>query len=495
MEEIEIIQDKMNDYHSNWKQNEGAPDSWCPLPWSHINIQINGTYKVCCHSSNGTIRDKDRKPFRCGEVSWNNVMNSDIMKSIRKNMLRGEWASECTRCQQQFNSGMRGANILSRHKLAKDVESKNHPGYLKTKTLTKTDGSISLKDFPISFPDIRFSNLCNLKCVTCGPDESNSWYKDHQQIFGKNNLNHNVEEQMNENSRKNKREEEKYVDLSSNYWSQIEEHIHSFRRIYISGGEPLLMKPYYKFLKKCIENKVAGKITIEFNSNMTHLPPQIYDLWRQFKEIHVGASLDGFGNIHNYMRYPGKWHHIEKNMLQTDNGGEHLKCHIGTTVSVLNIWHLPQFIEYIMNKNYKKFGSSLFPVVSHCALYIPVFLNLNILEESFKEKIRIRFEKYKIKFSNYDWQSAHGTSHLHSWEEKVMGACKILDNYIKFMKQISYHPEELTKWRSHFIYYMDKLDELRKTTWPSIFPELYTSTLAWRKLKQPERWSKYYARL
>ena len=481
----------MNDYHTNWKQNKGAPSSWCPLPWSHINIQIDGTYKICCHSSNGTIRDKNGSPFHSGEVRWIDIMNSDIMKSIRKSMLRGKWAPECTRCQQQFNSGMTGANILSRYKLAKDTESQNHPGYLKTKALTKTDGSISLKDFPISFPDIRFSNLCNLKCTTCGPDESNSWYRDHQVIFGENDSNYNIKQQMGINEDSNKNKNEQYVDLSSSYWPQIEKHIHSFRRVYLSGGEPLLMKPYYKFLKKCIENNVAEKMCVEFNSNMTHLPSQADMLWKQFKEVHVGVSLDGFGDIHNYMRYPGKWHHIEKNMSQIDKSGEYLKCHIGATVSVLNIWHLPQFIEYIMKKNYKKFGSSLFPVISHCALYIPVFLNLNVLEENFKDKIRVRFEKYKNFFSDYDWQSVYGSSHLNSWEEKITGACKILDNYIKFMNQISYHPDELIKWRSHFIYYMDKLDELRKTNWPKIFPELYNSTLTWRKLKQPEKWSKY----
>ena len=79
-------------------------------------------------------------------------------------------------------------------------------------------------------------------------------------------------------------------------------------------------------------------------------------------------------------------------------------------------------------------------------------------------------------------KSACGVSRVSSWEEKINRACEMLDNYIRFMHQISYHPEELIKWRSFFIHSMDKLDVLRRTNWPEIFPELYESTLKWRRL-------------
>ena len=51
------------------------------------------------------------------------------------------------------------------------------------------------------------------------------------------------------------------------------------------------------------------------------------------------------------------------------------------------------------------------------------------------------------------------------------------------MYQISYSEEELNKWRSFFIHFMDRLDKLRKLHWHKFFPELYKSTLGWRKLK------------
>ena len=31
--------------------------------------------------------------------------------------------------------------------------------------------------------DFRFSNLCNFKCRTCGPDLSSSWYEDHNKMW------------------------------------------------------------------------------------------------------------------------------------------------------------------------------------------------------------------------------------------------------------------------------------------------------------------------
>ena len=46
---------------------------------------------------------------------------------------------------------------------------------------TKEDGSA---DFVIKYWDIRFSNLCNLACRSCGTWFSSNWYEDHKKLTG-----------------------------------------------------------------------------------------------------------------------------------------------------------------------------------------------------------------------------------------------------------------------------------------------------------------------
>ena len=480
----------MNHSKKTLGESKEIPNSWCPLPWSHISIKGNGTYRLCCHSNTsknrGILTDTQGVPLHIDRANWKDVINSETMKSVRKNMLAGKWSPECQRCQREFNSGMVARNFKERDILANTVESEIYPSYPKAQTLTQSDGSILLTDFPISFPDIRFGNLCNLRCAMCSPVDSSAWYKEYHTIFG----NHidrskeNIVFVQNSNGGVKTQEDVFNWSESPKFWSQIEKYIHQFRRIYIAGGEPLLINDYYKFLRKCIQKNVAKKLTIEMNSNITYIPKKVWSLWKEFKRVHIGISLDGFGKVNDFIRYPSKWNLIEKQLLQFNERSANLTCYITTSVSVLNIWHLPLFLEYLMKKNYKCIGLEETPLINPHPVHRSYFLNINVLEESFKEKIKEHFKIYKEKISNFDWQSAYGNSQQFSWEKKINRACKIMDNYVEFMYQVSCQKEKLVKWRSDFIYFMDKLDELRGVCWENTFPELYESTLEWRKLQQ-----------
>ena len=473
--------------------NKGAPDSWCPLPWSLINIKSNGTYRLCDHSASsknkGILKNKNGIPFSITEkAEWNSIINSETIKTVRKNMLAGKWSPECARCQRERDSGMQAHNFYERNELAGLIEPENYPSYLKTRERTKSDGAVSPKDFPVSFLNIRFGNLCNLRCAMCHPADSSAWKKEYKTIWGHDLPAGAKNSFSNQNFNEKKAPETpetntfNWID-NQHLWSEIQKHKSTFRKIYIVGGEPLLMPSYYKFLQWCVDSGTAGKLTVEFNTNLTRIPSSACRLWRQFKRIYIGISLDGCGKINDFIRYPSKWSHIERNVSRIDElKNQNIDCYIITSVSVLNIWHLPEFIEYLMKANHSQIGLWQSLIINAHPVHKPHYLNINILDEDFKEKIKNRFHEYKEKFSNYDWRSACGPSRIGNWEEKTTRVCKILDNYIKFMSKVPYPSNDLKKWRRRFIYYMDKLDQLRKTNWPETFPELYKSTLEWRKL-------------
>lgn len=488
---------KIDKYQENLNQNKEAPDSWCVIPWSHVSIKGNGTYRLCCQSGSsqnfGILRDEKKQPFYIGKADWEQVINSDIMKSVRKNMLQGKWSKECIRCEREHNSGMKSRNIYERFTLATVVEPENYPGYIKTKALTKPDGSISLSDFPISSFYIRFSNLCNLKCVMCSPPDSNQWYEDFSTLWGGGERyffeGENKVSLISDSKGKLKTKENIYEwSNNSHLWSQIEKNLENFRYVFISGGEPFLIKEYYDFLQKCIERDLSSKLIIECSSNITSIPAKAFTLWKHFKLILIGISLDGVGAVNNFIRYPSKWDTIEKNLLMLNETGENVELHVNTTVSLLNIFEFPKLIEYIMKNNFKKIGpwkKDLFmkvPLINPHPLHRPEYLNVNILEENFKEKIKKHFNCFKDEISAFDWQAAYGESRGGSWNKKIDHACRILDNYHEFMYKIKYNKTELDRLRKQFIYFMDKLDNLRGTCWQKVLPELYEHTMKWRKI-------------
>ena len=464
------MESELNTAKKNLEQNKEAPASWCVLPWSHIDTTNEGTYRMCCYSHD-VLKDEKNNPFHVTQANWEKVINSESMKSVRKNMLRGHWSEECKRCKLEYESGMFSKNLFERSNMAKDVEMEHYPSYLKAKKNTGSDGSISSKKFPIFHFALRFGNLCNLKCVMCGPPNSSKWFDDYQALFKERFYQKELETNV--------------FNWNDNpyFWSQVEKHMSHFRRIYISGGEPLLIKSHYEFLRKCIKTDLAGKLTIKYNSNITRIPKIAWRLWKHFKLIKIGASVDGLSEINDFIRYPSQWNQIEKNLRKLNKTEGNFDLNIRTTVSVLNIWHLPEFIEYIMKANYKNINNKNMSVLQLHPVHAPEYLNIKILEDSFKRKISEHFEQYKIKISQFDWQSSYGSSNGFSWEQKVKRTCQILDNFIRYMNHdMQFSEKKLNKLRKKFIYFLDRLDELRNTNWPKVFPELHESTLKWRNL-------------
>lgn len=472
----------MNYYSENMEANKEAPASWCVLPWSQMSINGNGVYRPCCNAFvNGKrvlLEKTDGKVMRIQDTSFDDVINSSIMRSMRLKMLQGKWPKECSRCEKEFKENTNPMNMRMRSGLSLCVEREDYPDFKKAKALTRNDGSISLKDFPVLFMDIRFGNLCNLKCLMCGPADSSMWYKDYSAVTGK--------KYFNDAGQKIDLTEKQIFDWSQDsfFLSQVGEHRPSFRKVNIVGGEPLIIKAHYDFLERCVEQGVASKIYLTYNSNITVIPQFVWDLWRNFKEINMNLSVDGFGSVNEFIRYPSKWSKIEKNLQKFDTAKGNFCFQIATCISVLNIWHLPEFIFYIMKRNHLQIGMPN-RIIEHQPVHGPERFNISILPDSFKQCLRERFNEYKEKIASFDWLTVCGDSNAGEWDEKVKRACEILDSYIGFMNLKQFDREQISLHRKLFVDRMDKLDKLRGTCWSKTLPELYKHTAEWRKIEWP----------
>jgi hypothetical protein len=480
----------MSDRKKNIDANIDAPDSWCPLPWSHVNIKGNGTYRVCCHSaaseSRGTLKDIDGKALHISDVDWEDVINNDTMKTVRKEMLEGKWPEPCVRCQREFNSGMQSRNHYERSLLADLVESKNYASYEKAKALTAEDGSLNVEDFPVSFLDIRFGNLCNLKCVMCSPTDSNQWYDDYNAVWGYDNFYDSGEKIKLVKNAKGKLQPEKNIYEWSDdpkLWEEIEKNIHNLRRLYIVGGEPLIIDSHYDFLQKCVDEGYAKNLTVEYNSNITNIPQRAWDIWKHFNKIIMGVSIDGIGDVNDLIRFPSKWWKIEENLKKFSTSEGNYDVHITSTIQILNIWQLPEFIDYILENNLARIGPwAKTPIMSPHPVHRPAYLNVNILPDDFKQAICDRFTQWQEKYKTTDYQSLYGDSCGATWEQKITHAVKILETYKEYMYKVKYPEDELTKWRSNCVHYLDVLDSRRKTDWKTVCPELYAAIEEWYEL-------------
>ena len=216
------------------------------------------------------------------------------LQQVKVQLQRGEWPDNCVSCQQHEQK-----NLTSRR---------------------LTSGKQRLHD-QIQNVEINLSNLCNLKCAMCSPTDSNQWYDDYNAVWGYDHFWDSGEKIQLEKNKKNKFQPVKNIFEWSddpNLWKQIENHIDQFRRIYIVGGEPLIIDAHYDFLQKCVDGGYAKNLVIEYNSNITNIPQRAWNIWKHFKNVVVGVSIDGIGEVNNLIRFPSKWWKIEENLLKSD---------------------------------------------------------------------------------------------------------------------------------------------------------------------------------
>ena len=421
---------------------------FCPLPWISTNIRNNGDLRLCCHSNHGPdkglLRKSDNTVYNAKNDSFSEAINSEKSKDTRLKLLNNKWPEDCIRCKREEAAGIRSRFTYEKEIWADYIDED------KARTLTKNDGTIDPK--PVYF-DIRFGNKCNLACRICSPTDSSLWYKDHYNLHGNTYWDTGGKVTIEKNSNKYYTDNTSYEWYKSeSFWKELKKQIPYIKHVHMVGGEPLIINEQYKFLEECIKQGYAKNIIIEHNSNIVNIPDKAWNLWKHFKTIKIGASIDGFGKANDYMRYPSKWENIEKNLLRFENEKDiDLRIWIACTVSIYNIYYLPEFFEWIISQNFKNIGSDWMPIASLHPLHAPKHLNCKILPLNVKNKIKKHFDEFSDS----------------KFKDKVKPARKLLNQYLEYMFQDDWSSE-----MPKFLEINNKLDKLRNTYMKDYLPEL-----------------------
>lgn len=425
--------------------------SFCPIPWNFQAIQNNGIIRVCCQMnmtpSRGTLKKPDGTSYNAKHDFLDDARNAELIKSVRKNMIAGEWPAECTRCKQEEETGLRSRRQFENQTWNFNIED--------AKLVTTDDGTIDAKEVPVVYYDLRFGNTCNLACRMCGPEDSHSWYRDWAKLYG-NEFQDTHGNVVLEKNNKGRWTTDTYEwHYSESFWKQLESNMHNINFVYMAGGEPLIIDRHFEFLEKCIEKDLAKNIILEYNTNLTSLPESVIKLWNYFKKVRVGASVDGIGSVVEYQRYPVKWKQLEKNIKLLDNLPDNVDPWLACTITNLNVFHIPDFILWKLNQNFKKINikNEIDTILTSHMCHKPKHSNIRILPIDIKILIQDYYEKSKKKFTSCDLTT----------QERVY---KIMDGIIKYMMS-----SDESRSIETFVEYTTDLDKIRKQNILKIVPE------------------------
>lgn len=286
---------------------------FCILPWIHLHTWPNGNGYLCCVSDSGKPLGKLSE-----DVSLKDLWNADRMKEVRLAFMKDEPVEECRRCYEIEASGAPSTRQNSNAFFAKHLDRVRQ---------TNSDGS--LDEMNQAFMDIRFSNICNLRCRTCGHGLSSRWLPDAVKMgFTKKTI-----------------AIQKPYEEPLRLFEQLEEVLPTVEVIYFAGGEPLLTEEHYRIIKWLVEHNRTD-VELRYNSNfsiMSYKDINVFDLWPMFKRISVGASLDATYQRGEYMRKETEWDNVVRNRREMIAKCPNVSFYVNCTFSVFNFMTMIDF--------------------------------------------------------------------------------------------------------------------------------------------------------
>ena len=383
------------------------------MPWVHLHVENNGLVKACCEANivYGNINKE----------SISEIWQNESIKQFRQSLLSGNRDKRCASCFKKEDAGKKSMRIETLEKFSHHLEWVEQ---------TKNDG-FSQESKPIYF-DIRFNNICNLKCRTCWHGASSSWFEEAKIL--RNNWGKKAIIEIND---------------SRSLIKQVLATKAVIEEIYFAGGEPLMMIEHFQLLEGLLKEGLTN-VHLRYNTNLSLLKlkdQSALELWKNFQKVTISASIDGLGDQAEYIRKGLNFNHFVGNMIEIKSKVPHVLLEIAPTVSIFNIFSLGQLHRYFVEKD----------IIQINDIY------LNILSRPDQYNIKIWPQQAKKLIEN------NLLNHI-EWIKEMNGSTETVNEFqalIDFMNM-----EDMSHLLPRLKIQLDTMDKLRSESYQELFKEI-----------------------
>lgn len=287
-------------------------DFYCAFAYNSLSVNQDGSIDPCCQY----LPDI---PRRIKFYDYEKYV-ATVRQSMHDDQVNLRRHTGCRKCWHEEDLGLKSLRHYANEVYVKD----------KVTPLVSSDN-------PITDIELRFGNLCNLKCIMCQPINSSALYSErvmNAELFrtaavpGVNVIDEKIMEWW---------ETPEFQNFGENLFDHAE-------RINITGGEPFMIPEVVNVLDRLLPR--SKDVTISFNTNLTHFPKVIKEKLTFFPKLILHVSLEGVEVMNEYLRYPSKWSVISKNLQEAiDLYGAH---HIGVnhTLQHASVYSLPDLVKF-----------------------------------------------------------------------------------------------------------------------------------------------------
>ena len=304
---------------------------FCGAPHARINFRNSG---------------KDTKLTVCCNLDNNNSghLDFEFIQKISSTLDKGIFPKECNLCKKEELAGAISERL--------SLQSFDHK--------------------PVFEIGIKFSNLCNLACRFCNPNDSSTYQKITSTVPQYESISTDITEDS---------------DTWNKILNYIEHKVFTDKEIIIHpiGGEPLLAPGFYKLLDWCISKNIAKFITLRITTSFySKINNDFLNKCTKFARTEIIASIDSVDDNYSLVRFPGKFTKIEKHLEVIKpylNYNFDINLAVAPVVSLNNILYLPDIINFwqkftltIDQRRFSMFSWHLYQPTELMPENVPVYL-------------------------------------------------------------------------------------------------------------------------
>jgi hypothetical protein len=209
------------------------------------------------------------------------------------------------------------------------------------------------------------------------------------------------------------------------------------------------MEEHYRILDELVKRK-RFDVRLIYNTNFTHTDlkgQSVFEYWKQFDSVAVGASLDASGARGEYIRKGTDWAVVEQNRRKMIEICPDVDFYISPTLSIMNAEHLPDF-----HRDWVEQGLIRAQDLNVNILQDPAHYRIDIAPAAYKGSLMARYREH------IEWLRGR---------DPLQRATQGFESAITFMTATDNTSLIDTFWRK-----THELDAIRKENILDVIPEL-----------------------
>jgi len=356
-------------------------DTFCSSPWFHIRITPTGHYDPCRWGQS----DFGNR-YHISTTSLLEYLNSDTMNQLRLDFLNGKQSILCQPCY--YESKHNKVSGKQRQLLKSAIVESNFektfcasPHYKHFAYSYQNQGLSNLQPVDLQ---IDLGNVCNSSCIMCSPRYSSRLEQEHKKL-------HNIIPELIPDPQKihNWTDDPILVDKFINDIEKSSE----IKYLHFLGGETLYLKSFYDICNRLIDLGLAKNIIMGTTTNCTVYDDRIEHIIKNFKQVHLGLSIESIGTLNDYLRWPSKIPNVlqtvEKFLAVRDTSN--LQISLRITPNIFSIWHIDSLFEYMIENHI---------IAESCnILSDPKCLRIELLPQTLRANVSNRLDQLINKYN------------------------------------------------------------------------------------------------